>query len=232
MNWKDWYLARARRPASPKRRVLFWDEIRPGTSKRNLAAIAKTLDIPDPNEVDWFSLRGGHLFLLGASNGTITAAGSVIRRLAGKRLVRGPPNWLMRRVGWKKGARRSLVVRDEAEFAEILDELDKCSEPADVRLGARAAFLLSYYCGLTPSQVGRARYEDLVLHDGRTYLFSAGRLIDLPPRVLTPLNTWLRSRNNPRLNGHSLLFRNEQKRLLARYPHLQDTHTSIRRMKA
>lgn len=236
MDWKDWYFARAKVAPSPLMRRLFWDEIKPGCSKKQLGIISKSvLDIDDPTKVDWTRIRAGHLYLRrdAISQRAALSAMSNITRLMSKGLIARTSEWFREFSGWKKKAAKTQPhqVVDEETFRNILEESTK-GMPDDVKKGTEALLCLAYYCGLKTSQAGLVRQNDFLQTDGRLYLYKVGRLIELPDHVRSPIHIWLRARKLGKAAGpNPALFRQEHRKILSKYPRLYETYASLRRMR-
>lgn len=232
--WQSWYFEQAKKPVSPFIRNLFWNEIKPGTSPKMLATIAKgVLDIDDPYVIDWRSVRPAHLYLKRdevSPRATLSAL-SNMSRMSSRGLQRVMPSWFRYFTGWsvRQVAAKTLNVIEEEEFATILKEATH-GQSEEFSLGVRALFGIAYYCGLRSSQAGTLVLDDLIAYDGRTFIAKYGRLIELPDHVREPLAAWMRVKKLR--SGTKLLFSTNQKRALAKYPKLYETHVSLKRMRA
>lgn len=235
IDWKSWYFERARTPPTPLKKNLFWNEIKPGCSKKQLETIGKgVLDKPDPTMIDWSLVRSTHLYLKReeVSNRALLSALSNMTRMASKHLMRYSGGWFKKYIGWEKSRTQSsrLEVLEEEGFRAILAEIST-GQSHEMSAGLNCIFTLAYYCGLRTSQVGLIRADDLVSVDGKTYLFKVGRLIELPDHVRLPLAHWIRTRPRIRKTKNPLLFKIEQRRVLSKYPKLHETYMSLRRMR-
>ena len=233
--WMQWYFDKAREPAPPLIRRLFWYDIKPGTSPKALASIAKgVLDIDDPHVVDWRNVRTFHLYVKrdNLSPRTVLSALSNMARISSRGIQRVMPSWFRYFTGWSKRevGKAVLEVTDEETFRLIVQEVTS-GQPEDMQLGTAALFSIAYYLGLKTSQANGLRFEDLIMVDGKAYLAKVGRLIELPDHVRLPLAAWLRVRRAKK-TADFYVFKPPQKRALAKYPTLYETHVSLKRMRA
>ena len=234
MDWKSWYLDRAKVPADAKRKRLIWDEIKPGCSKKQLAALAKNvLDMDDPLQVDWCSVRATHFYLAkdNTNHRALMSGVSNMTRMVSKGTIRKNCNWFRVFLGWSKTKylSKTLEIIDHDKFLDIVLEVTK-NQPHETALGLSAIFHMAYYTGLKAAQLGHIRASNMFTVDGKVLVFASGRLIELPPHVLVPLKTYLRTRK-PIRSKDPALFKIEHKQALGRYPTLTDTYTSLARMR-
>ena len=241
-SWIDWYFERAKRTPSAEDHDFYFKTIKPSMSPKMMRQVAKVvLDSDNPHTVDWRAVRPAHFWLKKdqLDKRTLAAAMSNAKRLAAKGVTRRFNRWFEKQLGWdRKSTRTNIEILSEDQYLEIEREAMK-GMAEDMAAGIRAFMRLMYYVGLTPGAVASLKREDLVQADGRVLIFKTGRLYDLPDHVRLPLTAWLRIKAQAQHKGHRAkspgklrLFRVDHHRIAGKFPKLNGTFKSLKRLGA
>lgn len=242
MNWVDWYFERAKRPPSAEDHDFYFRTIKPSMSPKMMGQVAKVvLDIDNPHTVDWRFLRPAHFWLKKdmLDNRTLVAAMSNAKRMAAKGVTRRFNRWFEKQLGWERKSTRShLEILTEDQYLEIEREALN-GIPEDMAAGLKAYMRLMYYAGFSPGACASLKREDMIQADGRVLIFKAGRVYDLPDHVRLPLLAWLRIKAQATHKGHRAknpgrlrLFRLDMHRIASKFPKLNETYKSVKRLSA